>query len=534
MRTEPGVTHVYRTFNYSASSEPGAERRDSIRIDVVAQHGKQWIKVKASALKGLRNELCEEEDESESDEDREEEAGGQGKEESIPDFPIYQQARTLLTAAEQNLIHYHKPTIVMKFLADDEVDERIQNTLRSMGIVVEVRGEGYEAQQNEQENISPDAAKPNGDKIASIETATSPSNDIHPDISSTLNLDVTTLIALVTDITHRLNSIPLEALDIPPLQLQQSQEHSRPLLPLLHSLLSERKLVTTQTALRKFVDIVKLLGGPTEKARAKALIDAVDVGTDIMAELDEDEQSGADNSTASQFTFAQIRVIEDYPSERFLRLLDEEDKPVQSGRLQKHHIVVFGTGDRLRATTITANAWVERALVDIGLGGLSLWMHEPRSLVEKRVGEWRKKAETSSKNKLPSTSETPKPLRATTHFRCKKCRTVLISQKDMVSHEPGAGQSAFNYRKRSTALPSAGTNLSQCNSYHIEAMDWIKGVNDGAMEGKIVCPNAKCGVKLGSWSWAGEPCSCGAWVAPCFAVHKGKVDETVVVRGERV
>ena len=40
---------------------------------------------------------------------------------------------------------------------------------------------------------------------------------------------------------------------------------------------------------------------------------------------------------------------------------------------------------------------------------------------------------------------------------------------------------------------------------------------DGEMAGKIVCPNKKCGAKLGNYDWAGVRCSCKAWVVPVSA-----------------
>ena len=47
----------------------------------------------------------------------------------------------------------------------------------------------------------------------------------------------------------------------------------------------------------------------------------------------------------------------------------------------------------------------------------------------------------------------------------------------------------------------------------------------GELGGRILCPNDKCGAKLGSFDWAGVQCSCGAWVVPGFALHTSKVDE---------
>ena len=43
-------------------------------------------------------------------------------------------------------------------------------------------------------------------------------------------------------------------------------------------------------------------------------------------------------------------------------------------------------------------------------------------------------------------------------------------------------------------------------------------LQDGQMAGKIVCPNKKCGAKLGNYDWAGVCCSCKQWVVPVSPV----------------
>ncbi|SCZ88871.1 BZ3500_MvSof-1268-A1-R1_Chr2-1g04697 [Microbotryum saponariae] len=43
-----------------------------------------------------------------------------------------------------------------------------------------------------------------------------------------------------------------------------------------------------------------------------------------------------------------------------------------------------------------------------------------------------------------------------------------------------------------------------CSSYFTEPLSWMSPIlESGALGGKIVCPNAKCGAKLGSFDWAG-------------------------------
>lgn len=46
-------------------------------------------------------------------------------------------------------------------------------------------------------------------------------------------------------------------------------------------------------------------------------------------------------------------------------------------------------------------------------------------------------------------------------------------------------------------------------------MKWMEPFLENLeMEGKIICPNKKCGAKLGNYDWAGVCCSCKEWVVP--------------------
>lgn len=50
------------------------------------------------------------------------------------------------------------------------------------------------------------------------------------------------------------------------------------------------------------------------------------------------------------------------------------------------------------------------------------------------------------------------------------------------------------------------------------------------LAGKIVCPNKKCGAKIGNYDWAGVCCGCKEWVTPvrkhacslCVCVDDGR------------
>ncbi|KAJ6627999.1 hypothetical protein B0H10DRAFT_1869341 [Mycena sp. CBHHK59/15] len=59
-------------------------------------------------------------------------------------------------------------------------------------------------------------------------------------------------------------------------------------------------------------------------------------------------------------------------------------------------------------------------------------------------------------------------------------------------------------------------------------MKWMEPfLESGQIAGKIVCPNRKCGAKLGNYDWAGMRCGCKEWVTPGFCINRSKVDEVI-------
>ncbi|ROV89872.1 hypothetical protein VPNG_10252 [Cytospora leucostoma] len=95
-------------------------------------------------------------------------------------------------------------------------------------------------------------------------------------------------------------------------------------------------------------------------------------------------------------------------------------------------------------------------------------------------------------------------------LRCKKCRRVLATKQFIVPHQPpGAKQT--------------------CPHHFIEPLSWMKPVLDeGELDGRLVCPNAKCGASIGRYAWQGFKCSCREWVCPAFSLGASKVDEVTV------
>ncbi|KAI0079219.1 phosphatases II [Panus rudis PR-1116 ss-1] len=99
-----------------------------------------------------------------------------------------------------------------------------------------------------------------------------------------------------------------------------------------------------------------------------------------------------------------------------------------------------------------------------------------------------------------------------------------------------------SYMNRSAPLPRIQASISspilsnpKCSGYFVEPaseifipirMKWMEPfLSQGQLAGKVVCPNPKCGAKLGNYDWAGVCCSCKEWVVPGFCIHRSKVDE---------
>ena len=98
-----------------------------------------------------------------------------------------------------------------------------------------------------------------------------------------------------------------------------------------------------------------------------------------------------------------------------------------------------------------------------------------------------------------------------TDLRCKKCRRVLATGAFVVPHR-GRGNS----------------DPSDCPHFFIEALSWMRPIlEEGELDGRLICPNNRCGASIGRYAWQGFKCSCGEWVAPAFSLQNSKVDKVV-------
>jgi dual specificity phosphatase 12 len=99
-------------------------------------------------------------------------------------------------------------------------------------------------------------------------------------------------------------------------------------------------------------------------------------------------------------------------------------------------------------------------------------------------------------------------------LRCKRCRRVLATSRFIIQHEG----------RRDGKQPQ-----QSCPHYFVEALSWMRPIlEEGELDGRLICPNTKCAASIGRYAWQGFKCSCGQWVAPAFSLQTSKVDEVNV------
>jgi dual specificity phosphatase 12 len=125
-------------------------------------------------------------------------------------------------------------------------------------------------------------------------------------------------------------------------------------------------------------------------------------------------------------------------------------------------------------------------------------------------------------------------------YCCKICRTVLFSSPELQSHNGPKCTSYFLSEPPSwfaqngkSSVPSTSSSTSATHNSSSEREGTAEttpapatGAAVGGEADKLYC--SKCVARVGSWSWAGSRCACGAWVAPAFQFIKSKLDEKTI------
>lgn len=176
--------------------------------------------------------------------------------------------------------------------------------------------------ENEQNQFEEDEDEKNIEQLNSLDTIKS---------INRINLDVSTLIALVSELAHGGEDFLFKHTF---LSKQAEWERAQHILPILEDFMNNKELFICETAHKDFLNIVNTVGGPNEKQRAKVLLE-------------------------------RITVVSDNPSQRVLDLKE-------SSKIKPRSKIIFGTGDSLQAITMTSNVGFVRASIQqVGTYNLS-------------------------------------------------------------------------------------------------------------------------------------------------------------------
>ncbi|KAF5379079.1 hypothetical protein D9615_005973 [Tricholomella constricta] len=144
--------------------------------------------------------------------------------------------------------------------------------------------------------------------------------------------------------------------------------------------------------------------------------------------------------------------------------------------------------------------------------------------IVRHVSDDSQSSSSSAEKSLPTTFISPSELVAELYSNPK-----LAALRAPPGTPHGAGVGTTQSSSKSPAPHSAPILANpKCSGYFVEPMKWMDPfLSTGQLAGKIVCPNTKCGAKLGNYDWAGVCCGCKEWVVPGFCINRSKVDEIV-------
>jgi len=307
IENSPDVVCILTTFYYELD-----EVGDQVVVDAVVTGGYKWIKVVARKPLAVHRILK-----------------GEGQ---FGDKDMLALARDYISASDHNAINYESPSIC--FLFPRGVTQSVYDSLKVTGVYTIGK-------------ILPDPDYDNLDEWNELQNESS-LEDLTQLLSdftvrcTRVNLDITTLIVLTSNITNGYNKYVFKE-DI--LSKQAAEETLNPALPSVLNYLKDKELLCCQTAYDNFQDILRTVGGCEEKKRAEEF-------------------------------FKRVKLIPDDPA--FYAMELEE-----SASIKERSKIIFGTGESNQAITATANTAFVRAAVNQGVK-FSAYFHPSRALTEQK------------------------------------------------------------------------------------------------------------------------------------------------------
>ncbi|KYO43175.1 hypothetical protein Y1Q_0017503 [Alligator mississippiensis] len=321
------VVSILHVFAY----EDKFGEKQMLVVDVVANGGHTWVKAIGRKAEALHNIWL-----------------GRGQ---YGDKSIIEQAEDFLQASHQQPVQYSNPHIIFAFY--NSVSSPMAERLKEMGIsvrgdivavnsLVETSNENRHLSASESDEESPELLQVTSVDRENLVASVAFPTAIKVDVCNRVNLDITTLITYVSALSYGgCYFIFREKV----LTEQAAQERKERVLPQLEDFMKGKELFACESAVKDFQSILETLGGPGEKERAMLLI-------------------------------RRVNVVPDQPSDRALTL-------VASSKINSRSLTIFGTGDTLKAITVTANIGFVRAAANQGVK-FSVFIHQPRALTESK------------------------------------------------------------------------------------------------------------------------------------------------------
>lgn len=259
----------------ASSSRDKTKRKKSVVVDIVTQGGKEWVKVSTVTETRLLFEVAENgwpEEESQSEDEGQDNSGEDAANENGHDddnhghTSLLRQAQDLQNAADAaTVLPGGRPRVrfVLPKLQPGRVQavDSILDKIRQTGTIVHCRSD-----------LDRSPPPPLDEAMPRMML------DEFADFTSTLNIDCTILLALVSDLSH--SSVDIDPSFHVAIRRQIERERTDNVIPsVLWPGMVNRDLVCTAEAARRMREIVDTIGTPTEKARTALLMDGRGHGT---------------------------------------------------------------------------------------------------------------------------------------------------------------------------------------------------------------------------------------------------------------
>ena len=259
-----GIVALEKKFYWAVQKKPRGkaesgdvvslqQSRHNVLVDIVAQDGSEWVKVSTLTEKRLLFDLAKAGWLGESSSE------GSDVDDGEDDEPegLMKQAEALLKASKATRVRYSHPVIrivlpKIRKGSTREMDELIQQ-IETLGIKVQ-------------------ASEDLADVIPISAALHRMAVDPFVRFSSTVNVDCTILLALVSDLSH--SRVQTKDWHHRAILRQIEMENENQLLPnSLWPAMGSRSLVCTSEAARRMHEIVDLIGTRSEKQRRDCLMD---------------------------------------------------------------------------------------------------------------------------------------------------------------------------------------------------------------------------------------------------------------------